>query len=192
VSSRGTTAPPFISKEGRGYKEGNRVGYNMIPIMTLSLLAYFTYIFIYIIIYALWSTSWYSGIFWMVGWVISEPHLGPSESIRDGTSGSNTHHTSTEWLQRTSITQSEGVMEIRINITLQGNKLTTRHMWFTQTPWVTIVHDNYQRVKPGPQYPSAGLPRDTLTGICGWLPHYPKVTCEVWWGVVQLSDHWGY
>jgi hypothetical protein len=38
----------------------------MIPIMTLSLLAYVTYIFIDIIIYALESTTWSSRIFWMV------------------------------------------------------------------------------------------------------------------------------
>jgi hypothetical protein len=48
---------------GGGYKEGNRVGYNMIPIRTLSLLVYFTYIFIDIIIYALWSMAWSFRIF---------------------------------------------------------------------------------------------------------------------------------
>jgi hypothetical protein len=48
---------------GQDYKEGNLVGYNMIPIKTLSLLAYFTYIFIDIIIYALESTAWSSRIF---------------------------------------------------------------------------------------------------------------------------------
>jgi hypothetical protein len=48
---------------GRGYKEGNQVGYNMIPNRTRNLLAYFTYILIDIIIYALGSTSWSSGIF---------------------------------------------------------------------------------------------------------------------------------
>jgi hypothetical protein len=47
--------------------EGNRVSYNITPIMTLSLLAYFTYIFVDIIIYALGSKPWCSGIFWMVG-----------------------------------------------------------------------------------------------------------------------------
>jgi hypothetical protein len=47
--------------QGRGYKEGNRIGYNMILIRTLSLLTYFTYIFIDIVIYALGSTSWSSG-----------------------------------------------------------------------------------------------------------------------------------
>jgi hypothetical protein len=60
----------------RGYKEGNRVGYNMIPIRTLSLLAYFTYISIDIILYALGSTSWSSRIFWMDGRVIADPFLG--------------------------------------------------------------------------------------------------------------------
>jgi hypothetical protein len=35
----------FISKWVRDYNEGNRVGYNMIIIMTLYLLIYFTYIF---------------------------------------------------------------------------------------------------------------------------------------------------
>jgi hypothetical protein len=39
----------------------------MISIRILSLLAYFTYIFIDIIIYTLGSMSWSSGIFWMVG-----------------------------------------------------------------------------------------------------------------------------
>jgi hypothetical protein len=50
----GASTPPFIFK-GQGYKEGNRVSYNMIPIRTLSLFTYFTYIFIDIIIYALGS-----------------------------------------------------------------------------------------------------------------------------------------
>jgi hypothetical protein len=47
----------------------------MIPIRTLYLFAYFTYIFIDIIIYALGSTPWSSGIFWMVGRVITGPSL---------------------------------------------------------------------------------------------------------------------
>jgi hypothetical protein len=33
--------PLLLYPRGRGHKEGNRVDYNMIPIMTLSLLAYF-------------------------------------------------------------------------------------------------------------------------------------------------------
>jgi hypothetical protein len=49
--------PSFYMQGGRGYKERNQVSYNMIPIKTLSLLAYFTYIFIDTIIYALGSTS---------------------------------------------------------------------------------------------------------------------------------------
>jgi hypothetical protein len=48
--------PLLLYSRGRGYKEGNRVGYNMISIRTLPLFAYFTYIFIDIIIYALGST----------------------------------------------------------------------------------------------------------------------------------------
>jgi hypothetical protein len=66
------------------------------------------------------------------------------------------------------------------------------YTWATQAPWVATVHDDYQRVEPGPPYPSAGLPRDTLSGIYEWLPHYPKVTREVQWGVVQLSDRRSY
>jgi hypothetical protein len=42
---------------GGDYKEGNRVGYDMISIVTLSLLAYFTYIYIDIFIYALGNAS---------------------------------------------------------------------------------------------------------------------------------------
>jgi hypothetical protein len=61
---------------GGGYKEGNRVDYNMISIRTLSLLAYFTYIFIDIIIYASGSMSWSSGFFQMVDRVIVDPSLG--------------------------------------------------------------------------------------------------------------------
>jgi hypothetical protein len=61
---------------GGGYKEGNRVDYNMISIRTLSLLAYFTYIFIDIIIYTSGSMSWSSGFFQMVDRVIVDPSLG--------------------------------------------------------------------------------------------------------------------
>jgi hypothetical protein len=64
--SSGVYLPLLLYPRGRDYKEDNRVGYNMIPIRTLSLLAYFTYIFIDIIIYVLRSTLWSSGIFWMV------------------------------------------------------------------------------------------------------------------------------
>jgi hypothetical protein len=47
----------------------------MIPIRTLSLLVYFTYIFIDIVIYAFGSTSWSSEIIWMAGRVIADPSL---------------------------------------------------------------------------------------------------------------------
>jgi hypothetical protein len=68
--------PLLLYPRGQGYKEGNRVRYNMISIKTLSLLTYFTHIFIDIIIYALGNTSWYFGIFWMVGRVIADLSLG--------------------------------------------------------------------------------------------------------------------
>jgi hypothetical protein len=72
----GVPLPLLLYPRGRGYKEGNRIGYNMIPIRTLSLLAYFTYILIDIIIYAWGSTPWSSGVFRMVGRVIVDPSLG--------------------------------------------------------------------------------------------------------------------
>jgi hypothetical protein len=68
----------FYIQGGRGYKDGNRVSYNMTLLMTLSLLAYFTYIFIDIIFYAFGSMSWSSRIFWMLGRVITDPSLGLS------------------------------------------------------------------------------------------------------------------
>jgi hypothetical protein len=48
----------------------------MIPIRTLSLFAYFTYIFIDIITYTLGSTPWSFEIFRMVDRVIVDPSLG--------------------------------------------------------------------------------------------------------------------
>jgi hypothetical protein len=86
LSYWGASTPPFISK-GRGYKEGNRVTYNMIPIRTLSLLAYFTDI----AIYALGSMPWSSRIFWMVGRVVLDPSLGYLSPC-GGTSGTNPRH----------------------------------------------------------------------------------------------------
>jgi hypothetical protein len=47
--------PLLLYPRGRGYKKGNRVSYNMILIITLSLLIYFTYISIDIVLYALRS-----------------------------------------------------------------------------------------------------------------------------------------
>jgi hypothetical protein len=76
LSTMGCIYPSFYFQRGRGYKEGKRVGYNIISIKTLYLLVYFTYILIHIIIYALGSTPWSSRIFWMVGRVIIDPSLG--------------------------------------------------------------------------------------------------------------------
>jgi hypothetical protein len=74
----GVFLPLLLYPRGQGYKEGNRVDYNMIPIRTLSLLDYFTYIFIDIIIYNLGSTPWSSRIIWMVGQVVVDPSFGLS------------------------------------------------------------------------------------------------------------------
>jgi hypothetical protein len=63
----GVSLTLLLCSRGRGYKEGNCLSYNMIPIMTLSLFAYFTYIFIEIAIYVLGSTPWSFGILWMMG-----------------------------------------------------------------------------------------------------------------------------
>jgi hypothetical protein len=60
---------------------------------------------------------------------------------------------------------TEGVAEIRINI----------HMWAMKAPWVAMVHDDYQRIKLDPPYPSVGLPRDTAMSIRECPPHYPIV-----------------
>jgi hypothetical protein len=66
LSPEGCLYPSFYIKGARGYKEGNRVNYNMILIRTLSLLVYFTYISMDTIIYAFGSTSWSSGIFCII------------------------------------------------------------------------------------------------------------------------------
>jgi hypothetical protein len=73
-------------------------------------------------------------------------------------------------------------MEIQINSQpCKGNNLTTRNMWATEAPRVATVHDDYQRVEPGPPYPSAHLPHvclggDTVGGPCT----IPCITREVW------------
>jgi hypothetical protein len=68
--------PLLLYPRGQGYKEGNRISYNMIPIKTISLLTYFTYIPIDTIIYALWSKPRSSRIFRMVARVVMDPSLG--------------------------------------------------------------------------------------------------------------------
>jgi hypothetical protein len=44
---------------------------------------------------------------------------------------------------------SEGVTDIWIDITLQGNNLTTWHTWATQAPRVATIRNDYQRVETG-------------------------------------------
>jgi hypothetical protein len=85
----GCPCPSFYTQRGRDYNEGNQVGYNMISIRTLYLLIYFTYTLIDIIIYALGSTLWSTRIFWMVGRVVADPLLGPSDSMWGGTPHTN-------------------------------------------------------------------------------------------------------
>jgi hypothetical protein len=74
----GVPLPLLLYPRGQGYMEGNRVGYNMILIRILSLLAYFTYK----IICVLESKIWSSEIFRMVGRVIPDPFLGLSNPCR--------------------------------------------------------------------------------------------------------------
>jgi hypothetical protein len=57
----GMPLPLVLYTRGWGYKEGNRVGYNMISIRNLSLFAYFTYVSIDIAIYALGNTPFSLG-----------------------------------------------------------------------------------------------------------------------------------
>jgi hypothetical protein len=89
----GVSLPLLLYLRGRCYKKCNRVDYNMIPIRTLSLLTYFTYIFIDIIIYALGarhgplkSSGWWDELYRTL--------FRPSESMRGGTMGTNPrqHH----------------------------------------------------------------------------------------------------
>jgi hypothetical protein len=40
-------------------------------------------------------------------------------------------------------------------VNLQGINLATRHTWATKVTRVATFHDDYQRVEPGPPYPSA-------------------------------------
>jgi hypothetical protein len=74
----GCLYPSLYIQGGWGYKKDNWVGYNIISIMTLSLLIYFTYISMGIIIYALGSMLHSSWIFWIVGRVVANPSLGLS------------------------------------------------------------------------------------------------------------------
>jgi hypothetical protein len=59
----GCRYPSIYIQGEQGYKEGNQVGYNMIPVKTLSLLAYLHIYFIDINIYALGNKPWSSRCF---------------------------------------------------------------------------------------------------------------------------------
>jgi hypothetical protein len=74
------------------------------------------------------------------------------------------------------------IVETRVNFTpCKGNNLTTWHMWARRAPWVATIHDDYQRVKPGPPYPSARLQRVCLGGhTVGGPCTIPSIIHEVW------------
>jgi hypothetical protein len=57
VPSLTVSLPLLLYPRGRSYKEINRVGYKIISIRTLSIITYFTYVFIDIIIYVLRSQA---------------------------------------------------------------------------------------------------------------------------------------
>jgi hypothetical protein len=73
---------------------------------------------------------------------------------------------------------SEGVTEIRINITLQGINLATWHTWTTKASRVTTFRDNYQRVKSGPPYPSIVFHTKTSLGS-PWVARTLS-QCHLW------------
>jgi hypothetical protein len=57
------------------------------------------------------------------------------------------------------------ITETRVNFTpCKGNNLTTRHTRAKRASRVATVHDDYQRVEPGPPYPSAHLSCVCLSG----------------------------
>jgi hypothetical protein len=57
---------------------------------------------------------------------------------------------------------------------------------------VATFHDDYQRVDPGPPYPSVVFHAKPQRAVRGWPEHYPNVIREVQWGIIQLSDHQSY
>jgi hypothetical protein len=60
------------------------------------------------------------------------------------------------WTQRTSPTHIRGCRgdSNQYNITLQGINLATRYTWATKATWVATFYNDYQKVEPGPPYPS--------------------------------------
>jgi hypothetical protein len=83
--------PSFYIQGGHGYKEGNRVSYNMIPTSTLCLLAFF---YIYYYRYNYLRLREHFMVLWNLpdgGPSHSGPLLGPSESLRGGTLSTNPH-----------------------------------------------------------------------------------------------------
>jgi hypothetical protein len=82
----GCIYPSFYMQGGRGYKKGNRVSYDMIPIRNLSLLAYFTYIII-VLLSMPWEAHHGPQNLLDGGQSHNRHLLGPFESTRGGTLG---------------------------------------------------------------------------------------------------------
>jgi hypothetical protein len=67
-------------------------------------------------------------------------------------------------------------MVIQINFKhCKDNHLTTWHLRVMKTPRVATFHDAIKESGQVLPHPSARLPYDTSTGICGWPMHYPGI-----------------
>jgi hypothetical protein len=78
------------------------------------------------------------------------------------------------------------VAEIQINITLEGNNLTTWHTWATQAPRVVTFHDDYQRVGTGSYLALAPSSMRYLDGhpwVARTLSHYISMK----WGNISSN-----
>jgi hypothetical protein len=63
-------------------------------------------------------------------------------------------------------------------VTLQGINLATWHTWATKATWVATVRDDYQRVEPGPPYPSVVFHTKTSMGS-PWVTRTLS-QCHLW------------
>jgi hypothetical protein len=80
----GVTVPLLLYQRGRGYKEGNHVGYNMIPIRTISICL----VYICFYRYSYLRLKGHVMAFWKMGRALGVP----PKSMRLGTHGTNPHH----------------------------------------------------------------------------------------------------
>jgi hypothetical protein len=70
------------------------------------------------------------------------------------------------WTQWTSLIHIRGYRgdSNQYNITFQGINLATRHTWATKATRVTTFHNDYQKIEPGPPYPSVNFHAKTSIG----------------------------